>query len=96
MALDGKLVGNDTVFYGKGGDWASNKRENQEMGLLCLHLLQASLVYVNTLLIQRVLGDAELFEQMAPRDLAALSPLLTLHIHPYGNFDLDMDARIAL
>jgi hypothetical protein len=47
-------------------------------------------------MIQRVLGDAELFERMAPRDLAALSPLLTQHIHPYGNFDLDMETRIAL
>jgi TnpA family transposase len=43
---------NGFIFYGKNAELASNKRENQELGLLCLHLLQASLVYVNTLMIQ--------------------------------------------
>ena len=44
--------------YGNGGELATNRRENQEIGLLCLHLLQASLVYINTLMIQQVLDDA--------------------------------------
>ena len=34
----------------------SNKLENQEILMLSLHLLQVSLVYVNTLMIQQVLG----------------------------------------
>jgi len=42
---------------GKGGELTTNRREDQEMGLLCLHLLQSSLVFVNTLMIQRILTD---------------------------------------
>lgn len=85
---------NGFIFYGKAGELATNHRENQEISLLCLHLLQASLVYINTLMVQEVLGDEKWLERMTIRDLAALSPLLTLHINPYGRFDLDMDARI--
>ena len=87
---------NGFIFYGKAGELATNRRENQEISLLCLHLLQASLVYINTLMIQQVLGDPEWFERMTIRDLAALSPLLTQHINPYGRFDLDMDTRIPI
>jgi len=47
-------------------------------------------------MIQQVLGDPEWFVRMTPRDLAALSPLLTLHINPYGRFELDMEARLPL
>ncbi len=87
---------NGFIFYGKAGELATNRRENQEISLLCLHLLQASMVYINTLMIQEVLGDPEWLKRMTIRDLAALSPLLTLHINPYGRFDLDMDARIPI
>ena len=87
---------NGFIFYGKAGELATNRRENQEIGLLCLHLLQASLVYINTLMIQEVLGDPKWLKRMTIRDLAALSPLLTQHINPYGRFDLDMDARIPI
>jgi len=63
-------------------------------GLLCLHLLQASMVYINTLMIQQVLKEPGWSERMTPRDLAALSPLITLHTNPYGRFELDMEARL--
>ena len=33
---------------------------------------------------------------MTPRDYAALTPLIWSHVNPYGRFDLDMNARIAL
>jgi TnpA family transposase len=87
---------NGFIFYGKRVEISPNRKENQEMGLLCLHLLQASLVYINTLMIQQVLGNQEWFERMTPRDLAALSPLITLHINPYGRFELDMNARLPI
>jgi TnpA family transposase len=45
---------NDFILYGKGGEFASNRLEDTEISMLCLHLLQVSLVYVNTLMIQRV------------------------------------------
>jgi TnpA family transposase len=87
---------NGFIFYGNGGELATNRRENQEIGLLCLHLLQASLVYINTLMIQQVLDDARWLDRMTSRDLAALSPLLTQHINPYGRFELDMEARLPI
>ncbi|MEO0014802.1 MAG: hypothetical protein RLZZ535_3191, partial [Cyanobacteriota bacterium] len=39
---------NDFIFYGKGGEFASNRLESQELSVLSLHLLQICLVYVNT------------------------------------------------
>jgi TnpA family transposase len=87
---------NGFIFYGNAGELATNKQEDQEMGLLSLHLLQASLVYINTLMIQRVLEEPAWAGRMTPRDLAALSPLLTQHINRYGRFELDMAVRLLL
>src|SRR3546814_7526066 len=39
---------NGFVFFGKGGEIATNRIHEQEISVLALHLLQASLVYVNT------------------------------------------------
>ena len=33
---------------------------------------------------------------MTPCDYAALTPLIWSHVNPYGRFDLDMNARMAL
>jgi TnpA family transposase len=48
---------NSFVFYGKSGEIATNRLEDQEISVLALHLLQASLVYVNTLMFQQVLEE---------------------------------------
>jgi TnpA family transposase len=48
---------NNFILYGKGGEIASNDLETQEITMLALHLLQISLVYINTLMIQRILGE---------------------------------------
>ncbi|WP_319585670.1 Tn3 family transposase [uncultured Desulfobulbus sp.] len=87
---------NGFIYYGKRGEVSTNRKDNQEMGLLCLHLLQASLVYINTLMIQEVLAEPGWPERMTLRDLAALSPLITQHINPYGRFELDMGTRLPL
>lgn len=47
---------NEFILFGKGGEIATNRREDQELIMLALHLLQSSLVYINTLMIQRVLS----------------------------------------
>ncbi|MFM9544082.1 Tn3 family transposase [Streptomyces turgidiscabies] len=44
---------NHDLFYGKDGDLTGADRESQEISMLALHLLQAALVHVNTLLLQR-------------------------------------------
>lgn len=87
---------NGFIHYGKRGEISTNRRDTQEMSLLCLHLLQASMVYINTLMIQQVLGEQGWAERMTSRDLAALTPLITQHINPYGRFELDMEARLLL
>jgi TnpA family transposase len=48
---------NGFIYYGKRGEISTNRKDNQEMRLLCLHLLQASMVYINTLMIQQVLEE---------------------------------------
>jgi hypothetical protein len=54
------------------------------------------MVYVNTLLIQRVLSEPRWWRMMQAADLRALSPLIYAHINPYGRFDLDMDKRLPI
>lgn len=87
---------NDFVFYGKSGEFRSNKKEEQELSMLCLHLLQMSLVYINTLMIQSVLKSAKWQNKLTERDKAALTPLIYRHINPYGIFLLDMKKRIKI
>lgn len=87
---------NDFILYGKGGEFASNKLEDQELAMLSLHLLQVSLVYINTLMIQQVLAEPAWQDRLTALDLRALTPLLWAHVNPYGTFTLDMSARLPL
>ena len=87
---------NDFILYGKGGEFASNRLEDQEMAMLSLHLLQVSLVYINTLMIQQVLAEPAWQNRLTAADLRALTPLLWAHVNPYGTFALDMSARLPL
>ncbi|MFJ8596947.1 Tn3 family transposase [Streptomyces sp. NPDC093598] len=41
------------------GEIASNRRDEQEMFVLCLRILQSALVFVNTLMLQDLLGEPE-------------------------------------
>jgi Tn3 transposase DDE domain len=50
---------NTVIFYGKDSELTGADREHQEVSMLALHLLQAALVHINTLLVQRVLADAQ-------------------------------------
>ena len=87
---------NRFIFYGKDGEFASNRPVMQELAALSLHLLQASLVFVNTLMIQQVLQDSQWFSRMTDRDWQALTPLIYHHVNPYGTFELDMAQRLPL
>jgi len=87
---------NDFILYGKGGEFASNRLEDQELLMLSLHLLQVSLVYVNTLMIQQVLKEPEWQGRLTTVDLWALSPLKWQHVNPYGTFTPNMQTRLAL
>ena len=87
---------NDFILYGKGGEFATNRLEDAEVSMLCLHLLQVSLVYVNTLMLQSVLQEPEWQARLTVVDLRALTPLKWQHINPYGTFALDMTERLSL
>lgn len=87
---------NSFIFYGKGGDFATNRREDQEVAMLCLHLLQISMGYINTLMIQQILAEESWTTRLGPTDLRALTPLIHAHVNPYGRFDLDLTTRLAL
>jgi TnpA family transposase len=86
---------NEFIFYGKGGEFASNRLESQELSVLSLHLLQICLVYVNTLMIQSVLAQEHWKKRLTARDLQAITPLIFSHVNPYGLFRLDMKERIS-
>ena len=64
--------------------------------MLALHLLQISLVYINTLMLQRVLGEKDWLTLMKPEDMRGLSPLIYSHVNPYGLFQLDLSTRLAI
>jgi len=87
---------NDFIFYAKNGDFTASRVALQEISMLCLHLLQISLVYINTLLIQQVLSDPEWMQKMGPDELRALTPLIYAHVNPYGIFRLVMAERLPI
>jgi len=87
---------NSFIFYGKGGEISTNSREDQELAVLCLHLLQICLVYINTLMIQQILTLDHWKNRLTLEDKRALTPLIHLHVNPYGLFLLDMNQRLPL
>ena len=87
---------NGFIYYGRHGEVSSNDVDAQEIAILSMHLLQACLVYVNTLMVQEVLAEPKWYNRMTEEDWRGLTPLFYLHINPYGRFDLDMDSRLPL
>lgn len=87
---------NSVIAYGKGGEMASNRRDEQEMFVLCLRILQSAPVYVNTLMLQDILGEPEWAGLLTPADRRGLPPLFWSHVRPYGEVNLDMGARLYL
>lgn len=87
---------NGFIFYGKHSEMATNRMEEQELSMLCLHLLQLCLVYINTLMIQQVLAQPHWQKQLKSEDLRALTPLFWTHVNPYGTFRLDLTERLPL
>jgi TnpA family transposase len=84
------------IFYGKLGEITNNDKEEQELSIVCLHLLQACMVYINTLMIQEILSEPEWKGRLQEEDKRALTPLLHGHINPYGLVSLDMGARLII
>jgi hypothetical protein len=75
---------------------ASNNRQAQEISVLAMHLLQVSMVYINTLMIQEMLAQPEWHGRLETEDLRALTPLIYAHVNPYGRFELNLEERLPL
>lgn len=84
------------IFYGKLGEISTNNADEQELSIVCLHLLQVCMVYINTLLIQEILSDPAWNNKLTKEDKRALSPLIHSHINPYGLFPLDLNQRLIV
>lgn len=88
---------NNFIFYGKTGPMRSSKNPAElELSMLCLHLLQISMVYINTLMLQQLIDESDWLEKMAVEDKRAITPLLHEHINPYGIFILNLNERLAI
>ena len=85
---------NGFVFFGKGGEIATNRITDQETSAHALHLLQSSLVYVNTRMVQSILRQPRLQNSLSEEDHRGLTPLIYAHINPYGRFEVDLNKRI--
>src|SRR5262249_2729764 len=87
---------NEFILFGDSSAPPPKTHDAQEVMLLALHLLQYTLVYINTLMIQRVLSETAWATRLTPEDFRALTPLMYGHISPYGTFELDMKRRLDL
>ncbi len=82
----------DVICYGRRGELATNSREQQEITLLSLQLLQNCLMLINTILVERTLDRHGLWERLSREDLRALTPLFHTHINPYGVFEIHLES----
>ena len=87
---------NKILAYGSGGDLQTNRPDDQQLFVLCLRILQAALVYINTLMLQDVLADPHWAQALTPADRRGLTPMFWLHLRPYGDITLDMTTRLDL
>jgi TnpA family transposase len=87
---------NGFIYYGRHGEVSTNDVDAQEVAILSMHLLQACLVYINTLMVQEVLEQPKWRNRMTDADWRGLTPLFYLHVNPYGQFELDMNSRLPL
>ena len=87
---------NAVICYGRGGEISTNRREEAEMTALCLRILQASLVYLNTLMLQDVLAGEAWSGLLGEADRRGLTPLFWQHVRPYGEVRLDTGSRLRI
>ncbi len=64
------------IHFGRHGEFATNNVQDQELAMLALHLLQISLTFIQTLMIQEVLSEPAWMSQMTEEDLRGLTPLI--------------------
>ncbi len=86
----------DYIYFGKSGEMSSNSRDEQEISMICLQILQSSLGYVNTLMIQQTLAQAHWADTFGAADRRGLTPLFHTNMTPYGDIQLNLARRLDL
>jgi TnpA family transposase len=84
------------IFFGGGGDIPSNRRDERELSVLCLRVLQAAMVYINTLMLQDILHHPVWADRLTAEDKRGITPLIWGHVVPHGEIRLDMGRRLEL
>lgn len=84
------------IFYGKAGELTGDDKEHVEVSALALHLTQAAIAYLNTVMIQVVLADPKWRKKLTGEDRRGLSALFWTHLNLYGKFELDMSNFLNL
>lgn len=64
--------------------------------MLSLYLLQMSMVYINTLMVQEMLKEDAWVKWLAKEDYRGLTPLFYSHVEPSGMVHLNLAKRLAL
>jgi hypothetical protein len=64
--------------------------------MLSLHLLQISLTFIQTLMIQEVLSEPAWMSRMTKEDLRGLTRLIYSNVNPYGLIRLNMTDRLMI
>jgi Tn3 transposase DDE domain len=86
---------NSVIYYGKAGELSSNRVDEQELSVQCLRIVQASLVYVNTLMIQDLIDDPDTGDILViAADKRGVTPLIWEHVLPYGEVKLNMNKLV--
>ena len=84
------------VHFGRAGEISTNRREDQEIAVQALHLVQNCMVYVNTQMYQNILSAPKWKDRLTPEDYRGITPLIYAHVTPYGKFEIDMSKRMDL
>ena len=84
------------VHFGRAGEISTNRREDQEIAVQALHLVQNCMVYVNTQMYQNILSAPKWKDRLTPEDYRGITPLIYAHVTPYGKFEIDMSKRMNL
>lgn len=84
------------IFYGKLGEISTNMKVDQELAIVCLHLLQVCMVYINTIIIQGKLLTPAWENTLTVADKRALNTLFHANINPYGLFPLNLQERLGI
>lgn len=81
----------DFICYGGKAEIQTNDPVSQELTVLSLHLLQNSLAFVNTVMLEHVYYNDDYIHKMKAIDKNAMTPLFTSNVNPYGEIRIDIN-----